>query len=70
MCIRDSHWISRHHVALHYAVTIRPVTGTIAYALYIRLPELYSHSAIHPVERKRGNMQLTYIMLVVAGGVG
>ena len=27
------------------------------------------HSAIHPDERKQGNMQLTYITLV-AGGVG
>jgi len=48
--------------------SIRPVTGTIAYALYIRYRN-FSHSAIHPVERKWGKLQLRYIMLV-AGGVG
>jgi len=48
-------------------VTIRPVTGTIAYVLYIRLPELY------PFSYSSGRMKMrqhavTYVMLV-AGSV-
>ena len=54
---------------INIAVTTRPFTATIAYALYIAGDRKSSRSAIHPVERKRGTMQLTYIMLVI-GGVG
>jgi len=44
-----------------FEVTIRPVTGTIAYALYIRYRN-YSHSTIHLVERKR---ELTYSFFLI-----